>query len=575
MPGTEVIAVNLLIACGLILWARDASPRKAAARFCAVLVLEVFALAYVYWRVTDTLPSWEWTAEGIWPWLFFAAEMLVIGYESWSLAVLVGLTNHSPQADAYERQLRSLAAGRPVAGPLASLVGLPVVDVFIPTYSEGADILEATLRGALGLDYPPSLLRVWVLDDSRRPWLRELCDRHGVGYLARPTNEHGKAGNLNYAYPRTSGEYLLIIDADFILEKNFLHRTLGFLLDRPEIALVQTPQHFRNPDPVQHNLGGAGAWTEEQHYFMSMVESARDYHDNAFCVGSGWVVRRSCLDELGGFPQASICEDLEISYALRGRGYRTLFLNEPLAFGLAPESVVEYIKQRVRWCSGTIQHACIKTGPFRAGGLALRDRLFYLEPILYWFTFPFILLLMAAPIVFWFTGVSAIQGRGEGIWLLLIPRFTANCILIFWLSDRKVMPPIVTVHRILPAFHLTAALFKVLLSPFGQPFKVTDKGGNRDGVVVQWSILSLFLALFVALLVGVAINLMGYRQVVEIGGVTPLDVGWTFYTLFFLGLCMLACVEQPKRGGYFNAQAEVRHASLRQTARALIRRLFA
>ena len=65
------------------------------------------------------------------------------------------------------------------------------------------------------------------------------------------------------------------------------------------------------------------------------------------------------------------------------------------------------------------------------------------------------------------------------------------------------------------------------------------------------------------------------NAVVEIGGLTPLDVGWTFYTLFFLALCMLACVEQPKREGYFNAQAEVRHAGIRKTARALIRRLFA
>lgn len=97
-------------------------------------------------------------------------------------------------------------------------------------------------------------------------------------------------------------------------------------------------QNFRNPNPVQHNLNGAAAWTEEQQFFMSMVESARDYHGNAFCVGSGWVVRRSCLDELGGFPKASICEDLEMTYALLARGYRTLFLNEPLAFGLASGS---------------------------------------------------------------------------------------------------------------------------------------------------------------------------------------------------------------------------------------------
>ncbi len=72
-----------------------------------------------------------------------------------------------------------------------------------------------------------------------------------------------------------------------------------------------------------------------QNFFMTVVQSARDAHENAFCVGSGWLVPRARLEELGGFPQASICEDLEISYVLRGRGWRTLFLNETLAHGLA------------------------------------------------------------------------------------------------------------------------------------------------------------------------------------------------------------------------------------------------
>ncbi len=146
----------------------------------------------------------------------------------------------------------------------------------------------------------------------------------------------------------------------------------------------------------------------------------------------------------------------------------------------------------------------MKTGPFRAEGLSLVDRLFYVEPIIYWFTFPFLVLLIVAPIIFWHTGVPAIQGRSEGVWLLLIPRFLAGYILIYWLSDRKVMPPITAINKILPAFHLTAALAKALVCPFGSPFKVTAKGQDRDGVVVQWGLLSIFLLLFLALFSGMA-----------------------------------------------------------------------
>jgi cellulose synthase (UDP-forming) len=559
--STEALAVNLLLLLGLALFVLDAPVERFWARLCATALMAGLTLGYLAWRWQETMPELRLTPCSLWPWLFFAMELVVLVYELWSLFVLVRLSDHSAQADIHERGLREAAE-------------LPTVDVFIPSYGEGAPILDATIRGALALDYPAGLVRVWVLDDSRRSWLHDLCAEHGVGYFARPTNEHGKAGNLNYALPRTTGQYILVIDADFVLEPHFLLRTLGFLLEQPEVALVQTPQHFRNPDPVQYNLFGAAAWTEEQHFFMTIVQSARDSRGNAFCVGSGWVVRRACLDELGGFPQGSICEDLEITYALLARGKRTLYLNEPLAVGLAPESVPEYLKQRVRWCSGTMQHAFLATGPFR-GRLSLLQRAFYLETIVYWLTFPFTVLLIIAPIVYWFTGLAAIAGAGDTVLLVIIPRFLASYILIYWLSHGKVMPPITMVHRCLSAFHLTAALAKALVQPFGTPFKVTAKGQDRDKVVVQWSILWIFLTLGLTLLLGVAMNLSGFYEVVPLSDLTAVDVAWSGLTLLLLSLCGMACVEQPKRAGYLDARCEVRRASLTGTAAAILKRLFA
>ena len=157
------------------------------ARIPAVLLLLALTLSYALWRWSETVPELAWSFGSLWPWFFFVAEMGATVYEVWSFATLVRLTDHSPQADAYERRLRAEAA-------------LPTVDVFIPTYNENREVLEGTIRGALALDYPAGGVNVWLLDDSRRPWLEDLCERRGVGYLARPTNEHGKAGNLNYAF---------------------------------------------------------------------------------------------------------------------------------------------------------------------------------------------------------------------------------------------------------------------------------------------------------------------------------------------------------------------------------------
>ena len=367
----------------------------------------------------------------------------------------------------------------------------------------------------------------------------------------------------------------MVIDADFILKPEFLLRTLGFLMQRPDIGLVQTPQHFRNPDPVQHNLGGNQAWTEEQHFFMTVVESARDGFGNAFCVGSGWVVRRSLVAEMGGFPQGSICEDLEISYALLARGYRTLFLNEPLAFGLAPESVPEYLKQRVRWCTGTLQHAFLKTGPFRGRGLSLVDRAFYVEPIIYWLTFPFLLLMLVAPVIFWFTGVSAILYGDEDVFLLLLCRFISSYVLIYWLSERKVMPPITAIQKTLAAFHVTRTIIQALINPFGKPFSVTVKGQARDGYIVQWGVLWPFAVLGAALLSGMFINFTGRFQLVDMSKVNALDILWSCWTLILLSLCILACVERPHEIMASDSRSEVEQSSLSLTLVALLRRLLA
>jgi cellulose synthase (UDP-forming) len=561
MSATELLAVTLTLTIGLVLFVSEAPVRKPWARLSAVLLVEGLILSYFVWRINATLPALDLTVGSLWPWTFFLFEALAIVHEAWTLGVLSQVSDHSADADAYERQLRRTD-------------DLPTVDVFVPSYSEGPAILEATIRGALGLRYPLARLQIWILDDGNRPWLAELCRKFEVRYVARPTHEHGKAGNLNYAFPQSQAEYLLVIDADFVLESNFLLRTLGFLINRPEVALVQTPQHFRNPDPVQHNLGGERAWTEEQHFFMTLGESARDSFGNAFCVGSGWVVRRSELVEMGGFPQSSICEDLEISYALLSRGKRTLHLNEALAYGLAPESVPEYLKQRVRWCTGTLQHVFLATGPLRARNLSLLDRLFYLEPIVYWFTFPFLVLMLLAPVLYWFTGIAAIRYEGDDIVPLLLCRFVASYLLIYWLSERKVMPPVTAIQKTLACFHISATLLKSVLSPFSKPFNVTVKGLARDRTVVQWGILWPFAAIASTLFLGMFLNFTGQYQVVEMTRVNAIDVGWSCWTLILATLCALACVERPQGPDYFDRDGEVRQASVLLTVSAFFRRLF-
>jgi cellulose synthase (UDP-forming) len=480
---------------------------------------------------------------------------------------------------------------------------LPTVDVYIATLSEPLDILELTIQAALGLDYPPSLLQVYVLDDGDRPELAVLASRLGARYIARPVDPTtverqtrgaeprlfgrsalrarrpaklgglGKAGNQQYAFARTNGQYILMLDADFTVHPNFLYRTLGFLLYRPEIGLVQTPQHFRNPDVIGRNLLAGDCVPEEQHFFMTVTQPCRDAWGNAFCVGTGGVVSRAGLDKLGGFPHSTICEDLELSYALRTVGYQTLFLNEPLAYGLAPEAIPEYLKQRIRWCTGTIQHLFIATGPFR-GRHKLLDRIFYLEGFFYWLGFLFVALLILAPIVFWSTGVPAISGPPEEALLILLPRLVARALVIYWLSETKLPPLIINIGKVLPAFHLSATVIKALLSPFSATYKVTDKGHSRDRVVIRWPLFITFLTIAGLSLLGMFMNLSGVSDLVPINELTPLNVTWTLFSSLVCLAAALACVELPKGKDYLDFGGEVRRSNPAKIVLALGRRFL-
>ncbi len=263
----------------------------------------------------------------------------------------------------------------------------PLVDVFICTYNEEKAILERTIIGATGLKY--GNYRVWVLDDGRRLWLKRLAEELGCHYLIRPDNRHAKAGNINHALRHVAGlhdkpEFVAILDADFVPMPEFLTRTTSLMADKA-VGVVQTPQHFINPDPIQSNLAATEVWPDEQRFFFDILMPAKDAWGVAFCCGTSSVIRYSGLMEIGDFRRISVTEDYLVTLRLKERGYLTVYLNERLTLGLAPEGLKEYITQRSRWCLGFMQIVRGRSGPFSLqSNLTLIDRLSLVDAFMSW-----------------------------------------------------------------------------------------------------------------------------------------------------------------------------------------------
>lgn len=195
------------------------------------------------------------------------------------------------------------------------------VDVFITTYNEEEELVRLSIQDAKRLHYPhPLELRIHVLDDGRRPTMRQVAQEEGVHYITRGNNVGFKAGNLRNAMEQTSGDFIVICDADTRLFPTFLQHTLGYFRDN-DVAWVQTPQWFYDipegvalPDWLGRRLGGFGRavgrgvqrlvgevrfgqdpFVNDPQMFYDVILRRRNWCHASFCCGAGSVHRREAV----------------------------------------------------------------------------------------------------------------------------------------------------------------------------------------------------------------------------------------------------------------------------------------
>ncbi len=195
------------------------------------------------------------------------------------------------------------------------------VDVFFPTYDEEVELVRLSLQDALKIHYPHSInIKIHVLDDGNRAVMRELAEEMGCNYITRDNNTGFKAGNMRNAMEQTSGDFILICDADTRPFPSILENTLGYFRD-PDVAWVQTPQWFfdlpegkRLPDSLEQKFGSNGArvgrmvecifgkvqvgedpFVNDPKLFYDVILRRRNWANASFCCGAGSLHRREAV----------------------------------------------------------------------------------------------------------------------------------------------------------------------------------------------------------------------------------------------------------------------------------------
>ncbi len=480
-----------------------------------VLASAVLGLDYLAWRALFSV-NWD-------SW-FIAVPLLFAEMSSFVDTALFGITM-------WRQRVRS---GRP-----PTPVGV-TVDVLITRLNEPVELLRHTVRHARAIQYPH---RTWVLDDGASAEVERMAAEEGAGYLVRGREwkdkpRHAKAGNLNNALFETTGEFLLVLDADQLPDPRILHHTLGYFAD-PDVALVQTPQHFYNV-PRGDPLGNQAL------LFYGPIQQGKDGWNAAFFCGSNAVLRREALMRLGivGYarevreavdrvlrasgrmlrgarrrakalgdpalleavdavdaaarrarlgplpvepdieggividdrrlerlarrdwsplaavesiaalvraldvdraeeaqpvmPMAtiSITEDMATAMRLHAQGWRSVYHDEILAQGLAPEDLETALKQRLRWARGTLQ-VLLRENPLTVRGLSLGQRLMYFATMWSYLQGVACVVYLAAPVIYLVLGISPLRAFSGDFYGRLLPYLIPSWLLLLLVGWRR------------------------------------------------------------------------------------------------------------------------------------------
>ncbi|MBS3761894.1 MAG: glycosyltransferase [Planctomycetes bacterium] len=424
----------------------------------------------------------------------------------------------------------------------------PPVAILLPARHEPYDVLDKTLTAISNIDYPNKT--IFFLDDSSEEKYQheaeQLADEYGAVLFQREDRHGAKAGVLNDVIEQLDEKYkhIAVFDSDQEPMPAFLKRLVPVMEANDRLGLVQTPQFYTNIDASYVSAGA-----NLQHcMFYEYICEGKSSRGAMMCCGTNFLLRREAIEDSGGFDESSVTEDFATSLDLLVHGWQSVYYNEVLAFGEAPETLSAFLKQQSRWASGNLQvlKKVIRTLVTHPLKLTVGQWWEFLTTGTYYLTGWAYLVLMICPIAYVFFGVPTFFMEPTIYVLTFVPYFALSLGIFFTSMERRYYTPGKLVEGILLGF---AALPVYIKSAVGALFGVktsflrTQKAGatETEPLWYFWPQTVLWLANFAALVWGANILGTGLRW--------PLAVSmiWITYHFFiFSGFLFFRNMEPEK-----------------------------
>ncbi len=249
-----------------------------------------------------------------------------------------------------------------------------------------------------------------------------------------------------------------------------------YLFQDQKIGFVQSPQYYKN---FSKNIVTGSSW-EQQEFFFGPIMEGKDKHNSAFICGTNFAVRRQALLQVGGMCEDNIAEDFLTSLFIHQNGWKSVYLPNVLAEGLAPEDLLSYYKQQLRWARGSLE-ILFKHNPFFKKNLSWSQRVQYLSSALYYFNGVVVLIDMMIPLVFLFTGIQAVTTSTTSFAIFFIPFILSSLYTLYRISDGMLSFRAISFSQSIWTLQLSA-LFSLFMGKKAT-FNVTPKQAQEGNFI--------------------------------------------------------------------------------------------
>ncbi len=253
----------------------------------------------------------------------------------------------------------------------------------------------------------------------------------------------------------------MIPHPDFL--KNIIH-----LFKKDKIGFVQTPQYYKNNSL---NEITEGAW-DQQRFFFGPIMKGKNNVNSAFICGTNFAIRRVALEEVGGMCEDNIAEDFLTSLSIHQKGWQSEYIPQVMVEGLAPEDLLSYYKQQLRWSRGSLE-VLFGSNPLFKKGLSIAQKIQYLSSALYYFNGVIILIDMSMPLLFLFFGLEPVATSTTAFAIFFIPYMFVNLYTLFITSNQTIT--FKTFSFAQSSFALQQLAIKSVLLKQQMSFSVTPK----------------------------------------------------------------------------------------------------